>query len=237
MAKKQNPSASFRKASSLSAAGTYSSPLGQMIMTSGMTNNGEVLTGLYFEGQKHFPSGLTVALEQDALSHSGETDNHVFDVTRKWLDEYFARHSPNFMPPITLESLPGATEFRLAVWRILLTIPYGETMTYGEIARTLQRQQDEAAPCLPRCPPHSYRDGYPIPTAMGTPLCLNGYPMLAVPRAVGGAVGHNPISIIIPCHRVVGQGGVLTGYAGGVERKRWLLERERTALDNSDNKR
>lgn len=224
-------------ASSLSATGTYSSPLGQMIMTSGMTNNGEALTGLYFVGQKHFPRNLTIALEQDALSCRRETDNRVFDVTRKWLDEYFAGHSPNFMPPITLENLTGATKFRLAVWRILLTIPYGETIAYGEIASILRHQQDEAAPCLSRGTPHSYCDGHSIPTAMGTSLCLNGRSMLAAPRAVGGAVGHNRISIIIPCHRVVGRGGVLTGYAGGVERKRWLLEMERMASVNSANTR
>ena len=79
-------------------------------------------------------------------------------------------------------------------WRLLQTIPYGQTMTYGEIARRLMEEQ-----------------GLPNKSA----------------RAVGGAVGHNPISLIVPCHRVVGADGTLTGYAAGLERKRWLLERER----------
>jgi methylated-DNA-[protein]-cysteine S-methyltransferase len=75
------------------------------------------------------------------------------------------------------------TPFRCRVWQALLDIPYGETLTYGELARRLGSSA----------------------------------------RAVGAAVGRNPISLIVPCHRIVGTGGTLTGYAGGLERKRWLL--------------
>lgn len=85
------------------------------------------------------------------------------------------------------------TPFREAVWALLRTIPYGEVVTYGEMARELARQQ--------------------------------GVATLSA-QAVGGAVGYNPISILVPCHRVVGSGGRLTGYAGGLERKAALLRLE-----------
>ena len=93
------------------------------------------------------------------------------------------------MPELSVQSTP----FRKAVYDILLTIPYGHTITYGEIAANLSHQMGKNK-------------------------------MSA--QAVGGAVGHNPISIIIPCHRVVGVDGSLTGYAGGIDRKRFLLELE-----------
>lgn len=97
---------------------------------------------------------------------------------------------PGVIPPLDLHG----TVFQLAVWEILRTIPYGETVTYGEIADILAAQQ--------------------------------GRQHLSA-QAVGNAVGHNPISILIPCHRVIGANGSLTGYAGGMERKRALLELER----------
>ena len=97
---------------------------------------------------------------------------------------------PGALPPLALHG----TVFQLAVWEILRTIPYGETVTYGKIADILAAQQ--------------------------------GRQHLSA-QAVGNAVGHNPISILIPCHRVIGANGSLTGYAGGMERKRALLELER----------
>ena len=87
----------------------------------------------------------------------------------------------------------NGTAFRQEVWQILLTIPFGKTMTYGEIARIL-----------------ADRRGIKSMSA----------------QAVGGAVGHNPISLIIPCHRVLGTNGALTGYAGGLDKKSWLLDME-----------
>ena len=117
----------------------------------------------------------------------------VFEETRRWLDAYFRGEKPDFTPPLSVETTP----FRRAVWELLLTIPYGQTMTYGEIAAEIARRRG-----------------------------LSG--MSA--QAVGGAVGRNPISLIIPCHRVVGTGGSLTGYAGGIEKKVKLLELEHTDM-------
>ncbi|MFQ9893757.1 MAG: methylated-DNA--[protein]-cysteine S-methyltransferase, partial [Emergencia sp.] len=97
-----------------------------------------------------------------------------------------------FMPKLSLT----ATPFRKAVWNILLTIPYGKTMTYGQIAAELAR--------------------------------IEGLEKMSA-QAVGGAVGHNPISLLVPCHRVVGTNGSLTGYAGGIEKKVKLL-----SLENAD---
>lgn len=143
-----------------------------------MASNGTKLTGLWFDGQRYFAEGLK--------SDSKAENLPVFDLTVKWLDIYFSGKEPDFTPPLQLEG----SDFRMEVWHILLTIPYGETMTYGEIAEIVASRRSIAK-------------------------------MSA--QAVGGAVGHNPISLIVPCHRVIGADGRLTGYAGGIELKRSLL--------------
>ena len=97
------------------------------------------------------------------------------------------------MPPLCLEGSP----FRMQVWEILQKIPYGKTVTYGEIAKEISQNK--------------------LQKAMSA-------------QAVGGAVGHNPISIIVPCHRVVGKNGNLTGYAGGIEKKIKLLTIEKIVM-------
>ena len=155
----------------------YDSPLGGITLSS----DGEALLGLWFDGQKRFASTLAPDHEERALP--------VFDLAKRWLEVYFSGRDPGFTPPLRMESTP----FRRAVWDILLTIPFGRTMTYGEIAAGLARR--------------------------------NGLLRMSA-QAVGGAVGHNPISLIVPCHRVVGADGSLTGYAGGLERKRFLLALE-----------
>ena len=152
----------------------FESPLGPLTAAS----DGENLTGLWFDGQKYFAAGLDPEHVEKNLP--------VFEETGRWLGLYFKGEIPDCVPPLRLKG----TAFQMAVWEILLTIPYGETMTYGEIARKLASAQGLAR-------------------------------MSA--QAVGGAVGHNPVSLIVPCHRVVGSDGSLTGYAGGVERKRRLL--------------
>ena len=157
----------------------YASPLGGITLA----GNGEALTGLWFDEQKYFPHKL--------LSESTEAELPIFMQTVKWLDTYFSGKMPGFTPPISLQTTP----FRKAVYDVLLTIPYGHTMTYGEIANIIAEQ--------------------------------NGIERMSA-QAVGGAVGHNPIAIIIPCHRVIGADGSLTGYAGGIERKRILLQMERS---------
>ena len=149
----------------------YDSPLGGITLAS----DGAALTGLWFDGQKYFADTLAPEHEERALS--------VFDPVHRWLDIYFSGRDPGFIPPLMMRG----SGFRKAVWEVLLTIPFGRTMTYGEIARCLG--------------------------------CMSA-------QAVGGAVGHNSISLIIPCHRVVGSNGSLTGYAGGIERKARLLKME-----------
>ena len=142
----------------------YSSPIGSITLSS----NGTALTGLWFDGQKYFAQTLSEPYEEKLLP--------VFEDTIEWLDIYFGGAVPDFMPELSIHSTP----FRKAVWDILMTIPYGQTMTYGEIAEILAQQ--------------------------------TGKNKMSA-QAVGGVVGHNPISIIIPCHRVVGADGKLTGYA------------------------
>lgn len=156
----------------------YISPLGRITMAS----DGECLTGLWFDGQKYFADTLSVQRE--------EKDLDVFRRTDNWLDIYFSGKEPNFTPPLRMKG----TEFRQEVWQILLTIPFGKTMTYGEIAKILADRRGNNS-------------------------------MSA--QAVGGAVAHNPVSLIIPCHRVIGTNGALTGYAGGLDKKTWLLDMER----------
>ena len=162
----------------------YSSPIGGITLAS----DGAALTGLWFDGQKHYAATLAgIPVEKP--------DIPVFVETRCWLDLYFSGKRPDFTPPLA----PTGTPFQQKVWDILLNIPYGMTMTYGEIAKRIVETFHETS----LHPPHMS------------------------PQAVGGAVGHNPISLIIPCHRVVGADGSLTGYAGGLERKTWLLRLER----------
>ena len=159
----------------------YNSPLGGITMAS----DGTALTGLWFDGQKYFADTVSEEHIEKSLS--------IFEDVSKWLDIYFGGKEPDFMPPVTFETTP----FRKAVWDILVTIPYGKTMTYGGIADIIAGQK--------------------------------GIDKMSA-QAVGGAVGYNPVSIIIPCHRVVGTGGSLTGYAGGIDKKIQLLKLEKTDM-------
>lgn len=155
----------------------YHSPLGGITAVS----EGGALVGLWFDGQKNCAVAPDSACE--------EKDLPVFRRTDEWLDIYFSGRDPGFTPPLLMRT----TEFRAAVWRILLTIPFGATTTYGEIADRIAKEK--------------------------------GVKKISA-QAVGNAVGHNPFPLMIPCHRVVGANGNLTGYAGGIERKRKLLEME-----------
>ena len=178
----------------------YDSPLGGITLAS----DGTALVGLWFDGQRHFGETLRsehavvetrhgTSLRSTPVETFHETSlPSVINETFRWLDTYFSGGIPDFTPSIVLRG----SEFRQAVWRMLQTIPYGQTMTYGDIARQLAAEW--------------------------------GIPKVSA-RAVGGAVGHNSISLIVPCHRVIGADGSLTGYAGGMERKAWLLRMESTA--------
>lgn len=152
----------------------YNSPIGEI----GLLSNGENLTGLWLKGQ-NIPSEKMEYKE----------DLEVFIKTKKWLDEYFEGKEPTQNIPLKLEG----TEFRKEVWNILLKIPYGKTITYGDIAKEIAKRK--------------------------------GIKRMSA-QAVGGAVGHNPIAIIVPCHRVIGANGRLTGYAGGIDLKEKLLKIE-----------
>lgn len=147
-----------------------------------MASEGTALIGLWIEGQKYFADSIK--------EECTEKDLDIFDDISRWLDIYFSGKEPDFTPRILITSTP----FRKAVAEIMLTIPYGKTMTYGKIANVIAKEKGIAK-------------------------------MSA--QAVGGAVGHNSISIIIPCHRVVGTNGSLTGYAGGLDKKIQLLKLEK----------
>ncbi|MCI5676513.1 MAG: methylated-DNA--[protein]-cysteine S-methyltransferase [Clostridia bacterium] len=155
----------------------YHSPIGRLLLSADEIG----LTGVWLEGEKYFAHGLP--------ADRREACTPILADTKRWLDEYFSGKEPDFMPPLH----PIGSPFRQAVWQILRRIPYGKTVTYGEIAREMARQK--------------------------------GLPKMSA-QAVGGAVGHNEISILIPCHRVVGAKGNLTGYAGGLSRKIQLLTLE-----------
>ena len=159
----------------------YASPLGTIFLAA---DNG-ALAGLWLEGQKYFAATLDeAAVEWDDLP--------VFRQAAAWLDAYFAKQPLPDLPPLA----PRGSDFRQAVWRLLLEIPYGQVTTYGALAQILRDRGISAAA-----------------------------------QAVGGAVGHNPISILIPCHRVVGADGSLTGYAGGLDKKIALLGIEGIDVD------
>lgn len=157
----------------------YVSPLGMLTLAS----DGNALTGLWMEGQKYFGGA-----EKEEKKQNGNLP--VFKMAIDWLDRYFAGMRPG---PSELPLAPAGGSFRQEVWKILCEIPYGQVVTYREIAKKMAVILGKSS--------------------------MSG-------QAVGQAVGHNPISIIIPCHRVVGANGSLTGYAGGIARKAMLLELE-----------
>ena len=154
------------------------SPLGGITLSS----NGTALTGFWFDGQKYYGASIPKTHEEKFLP--------VFEQTINWLETYWNGQAPEFTPPLLMQTTP----FRKMVWEILLSIPYGQTISYGEIADRIAKQRRLSK-------------------------------MSA--QAVGGAVGHNAISIIIPCHRVVGANESLTGYAGGIDKKLKLLQLEK----------
>ena len=156
----------------------YDSPLGNILLAADEIG----LIGLWFEGQKFFALYLDKDHEEKELP--------VFTKAKEWLDIYFSGREPNFNLPLHFIGTP----FQNEVWEILYSIPYGKTMTYGEIAKLLAKKR--------------------------------GIKQMSA-QAVGGAVGRNEISIIVPCHRVVGANGSLTGYAGGIDKKIELLKLEK----------
>ena len=155
----------------------YESPLGKIVIAADQIG----LTGLWFEGQKYFALYLDKENEEKEIP--------VLTEAKRWLDIYFSGREPDFELPLHFIG----SEFQNEVWEILYSIPYGKTMTYGEIAKRLAAKRGIAR-------------------------------MSA--QAVGGAVGKNEISVIVPCHRVVGSNGSLTGYAGGIAKKIELLKLE-----------
>ena len=159
---------------------TFETPLGNILLAA----QDEKLVGLWFEGQKYFCEAIR------RLNASVCDDLRIFMHTRDWLGRYFEWEAPSAHE---LDLAPMGSEFRRDILRLLMDIPYGKTVTYGQLAAQYAKQK---------------------------------HLMRFSAQAVGGAVAHNPISIIIPCHRVLGQGGTLTGYAGGLERKKRLLDLE-----------
>ena len=156
----------------------YHSPIGDILLAADDIG----LTGLWFEGQKYFALHLDKEHKEEELP--------VFTETKRWLDIYFSGKEPDFTVPLHFMG----TDFQKEVWKILCSIPYGNTMTYGEIAEKI-----------------AFKRGLKHMSA----------------QAVGGAVGHNPISILVPCHRVIGSNGNLTGYTGGIDKKIKLLTLEK----------
>jgi len=162
----------------------YDSPLGELVMTS----DGSALIGLGLASQQAAVAAL-------AGSRPQEKSLSIFQETGRWLDTYFRGCAPAFTPKLKL----SGSDFQKRVCEIMLTIPYGKTVTYGEIAAQIARER--------------------------------GIPRMSA-QAVGGAVGANPILIIVPCHRVIGAGGNLTGYGAGMERKIQLLTLEKVDMTN-----
>jgi len=160
----------------------YDSPIGGILLAADETG----LTGLWFDGGKYFADALDAEHQEKEMP--------ILQQTRHWLDVYFSGQEPDFTPPLH----PIGSDFRQEVWELLRQIPYGQTTTYGALAKQLAAK--------------------------------HGLSRMSA-QAVGGAVGHNEISIIIPCHRVIGTNGSLTGYAGGIDKKIALLRLEKVCMD------
>ena len=161
----------------------YDSPLGKILLAA----DEKGMTGVWSEAQKYFAAKLPPEHEEGTTPVLGDAC--------RWLDVYFSGREPDFTPKLHLIG----SDFRQAVWALLLQIPYGQTTTYGALAKQLAE--------------------------------INGGKRVSA-QAVGGAVGHNPVSIIVPCHRVVGSDGSLTGYAGGIDKKIRLLTLENAEAAN-----
>lgn len=201
---------------------TYASPLGKMLLSA----DDEGLTGAWFLGQKYYASRLENACDvtnafrdfnsaQTCERELGSFENNVqnlvidpsfYEVTNSkpfqilsrakcWFDHYFSGEEPCVEVPLHLIG----SDFQREVWEILQTIPYGKTITYGDIAKQIATRR--------------------------------GLSRMSA-QAVGGTVGHNPLSVIVPCHRVVGSNGNLTGYAGGIDKKEALLTLEGVEVSN-----
>lgn len=157
---------------------TYESKIGLLYLIS----DGESLCGCYLENQKYFPNDIDDYQLNDELN--------VFIESIAWLEKYFNGENPS------IDEIPlnfNETEFRNTVWKVLKEIPFGEVITYRNIAEIIAKNR--------------------------------GIKTMSA-QAVGGAVGHNPLLIFIPCHRVIGADGSLTGYAAGIENKKFLLNLE-----------
>ncbi len=155
---------------------TMPSPVGPLTIVA----EGGKIAGLYMDAQRHAPS-------QDAFGSPADPADEPFAAAAAQLTAYFAGQLTEFDLPLS----PAGTDFQRKVWAGLQAIPYGQTVSYGELARRLGRP--------------------------------------AASRAVGLANGRNPIAIVVPCHRVIGADGSMTGYGGGLDRKRFLLALERDA--------
>ncbi len=152
-------------------ASTFQSPLGEMLLLASESG----LRGVYFHGQRYFPKP----------DPSWQWDESALTDSKRALEVYFCGTAGVATPLLARQG----SDFQQRVWQELLTIPFGRTCSYADIARRI-----------------------------GKPKAV---------RAVGTAIGRNPVSILVPCHRVIGAKGGLTGYAGGVDRKAWLLAHER----------
>ena len=162
---------------------TYKTTIESEIGKITLGSDGESLVGLWIEGQRYFGDTVPNKMLPD-------DDLNIFTITKGWLNRYFDGKKPQISE---LPLAPIGGEFRQIVWKMLTEIPYGEVVTYGELAQKIAKQR--------------------------------GIERMSA-QAVGGAVGRNPISIIIPCHRVVGANGNLTGFSGGLQMKLQLLQHE-----------
>lgn len=152
----------------------YDSPIGTLSLVA----DDRYLFGIWFQEQTHFERGLETAILEEVTTHP------ILNQITSYLETYFKGKDQDLSK---LPLAPIGSDFEKRVWNYLREIPFGQTVTYGQIAKDLQ---------------------------------------VASAQAIGGAVGRNPWSILVPCHRVLGAGNRLTGYASGVEKKAWLLSHE-----------
>ena len=159
----------------------YKSPIGILSLVA----DDHYLFGIWVEAQSHFERGLSLGNLVEVESHP------ILNQIASYLDAYFKRQNQDLSQ---LPLAPVGSDFEKRVWNYLRGIPFGQTVTYGQIAKDLQ---------------------------------------IASAQAIGGAVGRNPWSILVPCHRVLGAGKRLTGYASGIDKKAWLLKHEGAAFQEN----
>lgn len=187
------------------AIAIHRGPLGPMTLAA----HGGTLVGAWFYRQRFF--GAPYGVDEAVVGFARDAEDPALRAADAWLDAYYAGSNP----PLDFPLRAYGNDFQLRVWDALLRVPYGTTTSYGKLAEALTQESQRPQGAAAQSGNADKRARRAAPPSR--PVS---------PRVVGWAVGRNPISLFVPCHRVLSASGGVSGYAGGVDRKEWLLALE-----------